>query len=62
MNVEFLKEQIERCRRLARQADPYTEKRLLGLAAEYEARIFELEKGYRPSTASRLLKPGEANS
>jgi hypothetical protein len=62
MNVEFLREQIERCRRLARHADPYTEKRLLDLAAEYEARIFELEKGYRPSTASRLLKPGEANS
>jgi hypothetical protein len=35
---------------------------LLDLAAEYEARIFELEKGYRPSPASRLLNPGEANS
>jgi hypothetical protein len=34
-------------------------KRLLGLAAEYEARIFELEKGYRPSPASQLLKPDE---
>jgi hypothetical protein len=62
MNVEVLKEQIERCRRLARQADPFTEKRLLDLAAEYEARLFELEKGYRPSPASRLLKPDEANS
>ena len=62
MNVEFLKEQIERCRRLARHADPFTEKRLLGLAAEYEARIFELEKGYRPSPASRLLKPDETNN
>jgi hypothetical protein len=59
MNVEFLREQIERCRRLAKQADPFTEKRLLDLAAEYEARIFELEKGYRPSPASRLLKPDE---
>jgi hypothetical protein len=58
MNVEFLREQIARCRRLAKQADPFTEKRLLDLAAEYEARIFELEKGYRPS-ASRLLKPDE---
>ena len=37
-------------------------KRLLDLAAEYEARIFELEKGYCPSPASRLLKPGEAES
>jgi hypothetical protein len=59
MNVEFLREQIERCRRLAKHADPFTEKRLLDLAAEYEARIFEIEKGYRPSPASRLLKPGE---
>ncbi len=59
MKVGILKEQIERCRRLARNADPFTEKRLLGLAAEYEARLFELEKGYRPSAASRLLKPGE---
>jgi hypothetical protein len=59
MNVEILKEQIERCRRLARNADPFTEKRLLSLAAEYEARLFELEKGYRPSAASRLLKPDE---
>jgi len=57
MNVEFLREQIERCKRLAKQADPFTEKRLLGLAVEYEARIFELEKGYRPSTATRLLTP-----
>jgi hypothetical protein len=62
MNVEFLRDQIKRCRRLARQADPFTEKRLLDLAAEYEARIFELEKGYRPSPASRLLRPDEANS
>ena len=62
MSVEFLKDQIERCRRLARQADPFTEKRLLDLATEYEARIFELEKGYRPSLASRLLKPDETKS
>jgi hypothetical protein len=61
MNVEFLREQIERCRRLAKQADPFTEKRLLGLAADYEARLFELEKGYRPSPASRLLKQDEPN-
>ena len=57
MDVEFLREQIERCKRLARHADPFTEKRLLGLAAEYEARIFEMEKGYRPSPASQRLKP-----
>jgi hypothetical protein len=62
MTIEFLREQIERCKRLARQADPFTEKRLLGLAAEYEARIFELEKGYRPSAATRLLMPRESAS
>jgi hypothetical protein len=45
MSVEFLKEQIERCRRLAKDADPFTQQRLLGLAAEYKARVFELEKG-----------------
>ena len=57
MNVEYLKEQVERCRRLAKQADPFTEKRLLALAVEYEGRIFELEKGYRPSPGLELLKP-----
>jgi hypothetical protein len=56
MNVEYLKEQVERCRRLAKQADSFTEKRLLALAVEYEGRIFELEKGYRPSPGSQLLK------
>jgi hypothetical protein len=55
MNVEFLKEQVERCRRLAKEADTFTEKRLMALAAEYEARIAEMEKGYRPSFASQRL-------
>jgi hypothetical protein len=59
MNVEYLKVQVDRCRRLARQADPFTEKRLLALATEYEFRIAGLEKGFRPSVASRLLKPAE---
>jgi hypothetical protein len=54
MDLAALKEQAERCRRLARQADPFTEKRLLNLAAEYEARIAELEP--KRSTASRILK------
>jgi hypothetical protein len=58
MNVEFLREQIDRCRRLAKQAEP--EKRLLDLATDrYEARIIELEKGHRRSPASRLLSLGE---
>jgi hypothetical protein len=61
MNIEFLREQIERCRRLAREADPFTSKRLVDLAVEYEGRIVELEKGYRPSPASRSLKPVDVN-
>ena len=56
MRIEDLKEQVERCRRLAKGADPFTSKRLLDLASEYEARIVEMEKGYRPSAASQSLK------
>ncbi|ABE61312.1 hypothetical protein Nham_0421 [Nitrobacter hamburgensis X14] len=44
MDIEFLKQQAERCRRLAKGTDPFTEKRLLKLAEEYEAQIKELEK------------------
>jgi hypothetical protein len=54
MDLATLKEQAERCRRLAKQADPFTEQRLLDLAAEYEARIAKLEP--RPSAASRMLR------
>jgi hypothetical protein len=57
MDLATLKEQAERCRRLARQADPFTEKRLLDLAAEYEARIEKLEP--RRSAASRMLRTDE---
>jgi hypothetical protein len=57
--TEYLKEQAERCRRLAKGADPFTEKRLLDLARDYEARISEIKREYRPSPASRILK-GEA--
>ena len=57
MDLATLKEQAERCRRLARQADPFTEKRLLDLAAEYEARIAQLEP--KPSAASRSLRNRE---
>jgi hypothetical protein len=56
MKIEDLKEQAERCRRLAKGADPFTTKRLLDLASEYETRIVETEQGYRPSAASRSLK------
>jgi hypothetical protein len=57
MDLATLKEQAERCRRLARQADPFTEQRLLDLAREYEARIAELEP--KPSAASRQLRNDE---
>jgi hypothetical protein len=56
MKIEDLREQAERCRRLAKGADPFTTRRLLDLAAEYEARIVEAEKGYRPSAATRSLQ------
>jgi hypothetical protein len=56
MTVEYLKEQAERCRRLAKGADPFTEKRLLDLAREYDARITEIERGFWPSPASRMLR------
>ena len=57
MDLVTLKEQAERCRRLARQADAFTQKRLLDLAAEYDARIAQLEP--RPSAATRNLRNGE---
>ena len=57
MDLATLKEQAERCRRLAKQADPFTEQRLLNLASEYEARIAELEP--KPSPASRRLRNDE---
>jgi hypothetical protein len=57
MDVATLKEQAERCRRLAKQADPFTQKRLLDLAAEYDERIAQLEP--KPSPASRILRNGE---
>jgi hypothetical protein len=57
MDLATLKQQAERCRRLARHADPFTRKRLLDLAAEYEAKIAQLEP--KPSQASQILRDGE---
>jgi len=57
MDLTTLKEQAERCRRLAKHADPFTQKRLLDLAAEYETQIAELEP--EPSAASRVLRTGQ---
>ena len=56
MDLVTLKEQAERCRRLAEQADAFTQKRLLDLAAEYDARIAQLEP--KPSAATRNLRNG----
>jgi hypothetical protein len=57
MDLATLKEQAERCHRLAKHADPFTAQRLLDLAAEYEVRIAKLEP--RPSAASRMLRTDE---
>jgi len=54
MKLATLREQAERCRRLAKHADPFTQKRLLDLASEYDARIAQLEP--KPSAASRSLR------
>ena len=41
----FLKEQAERCRRLAKQADPHAKERLLKLAEDYDKRFEEAARG-----------------
>ena len=58
MDLAAWKEQAERCRRLAKHADPFTQKRLLDLASEYDAKIATLEP--QLSAASRILRNGEA--
>jgi hypothetical protein len=57
MDLATLKQQAERCRRLAKHADPFTQKRLSDLASEYEAQMARLEPA--PSAASRVLENGE---
>jgi hypothetical protein len=52
MENSFLKEQAERCRRLAQNADQFTKRRLLDLAERYDDRL------ERPSRAIRSLVPG----
>ena len=49
MDSSFLKEQANRCRSLAENADPFIKRRLLDLAARYDAR------SGLPSRASRTL-------
>jgi hypothetical protein len=47
MDVSFLKEQADGCRRLAENADQFTKRRLLDLAEKYDSRMS------RPSRATR---------
>jgi hypothetical protein len=49
MDNSFLKEQADRCRRLAENADRFTKRRLLDLAEKYDDRLS------RPSRATRSL-------
>jgi hypothetical protein len=51
MDTNFLKAQAERCRSLADNADEFTKRRLLDLAAKYDKRL----KAAEPSVA-RFLK------
>ena len=57
MDEASLREQAARCRRLAKHADPFTQKRLLDLASEYDARIAKIEP--QPSAATRSLREGK---
>ncbi len=52
MDTNFLKAQAERCRSLAENADQFTKRRLLDLAASYDKRI----RTAGPSVATRTLK------
>ena len=53
MDTNFLKAHAERCRSLAENADEFTKRRLLDLAAYYDKR---LTASARPSAATRVLK------
>jgi hypothetical protein len=52
MDTNFLKAHAERCRSLAANADEFTRRRLLDLAANYDKRL----KATGPSAATRFLK------
>jgi hypothetical protein len=53
VDTNFLKAHAERCRLLAENADEFTKRRLLDLAAHYDKRL----KAAEPSAATRFLKP-----
>jgi hypothetical protein len=52
VDTNFLKAYAERCRLLAENADEFTKRRLLDLAAHYDKRLRAAE----PSAAMRILK------
>jgi hypothetical protein len=54
VDTNFLKAHAEGCRLLAENADEFTKRRLLVLAAHYDKRVKAAE---RSTTASRFLKP-----
>jgi hypothetical protein len=47
MDNSFLKVQADRCRRLAENADQFTKRRLLDLAANYDDRLSRLSRATR---------------
>jgi hypothetical protein len=51
MDANFLKAYAERCRSLAENADEFTKRRLLDLAANYDKRV----RTAGPSAATRIL-------
>jgi hypothetical protein len=53
VDTNFLKARAECCRLLAENADEFTKRRLLDLAAHYDRRL----KAAEPSAAARFLKP-----
>ena len=52
MDTNFLKTYAERCRSLAENADEFTKRRLLDLAANYDKRLMRAG----PSASTRVLK------
>jgi hypothetical protein len=52
VDTNFLKAHADRCRSLAENADEFTKRRLLDLAANYDKRV----KAAGPSAATRILK------
>ena len=52
VDTNFLKSHADRCRCLAENADEFTKRRLLDLAAHYDKRVRAAE----PSVAARFLK------